>query len=339
MKNNREKGVIICPEHGEFLQNAKNHQNGHSCPKCNTRKISNEEKIEMFRTVHGKRYDYSRFKTTKKDERGIIICSEHGEFLQSLTKHRKGFGCPKCSDCLETIKTLQKNNTTKNETLEMFEKVHGFRYDYSSFKTQYSSEKSIITCPEHGEFLQSAQQHIKGRGCKKCGTDAKRIGSEQYLEKFVEVHNDKYDYSKFSSNKSSELGIIICPKHGEFVQNSIEHNRGVGCPKCRRSKGEEQIEKYLVRKKIDFVAQKMFEGCVYKNRLSFDFHLPKMNTCIEFQGEQHYKPIAFFGGVEKFEIQQKTDQIKKKYCVENRIKLLEVKYTVKDVPNFLETSL
>ena len=33
------------------------------------------------------------------------------------------------------------------------------------------NEKVIITCKEHGDFLQSPNGHLNGHGCYKCGYD------------------------------------------------------------------------------------------------------------------------------------------------------------------------
>ena len=46
----------------------------------------------------------------------------------------------------------------------------------------------------------------------------------------------------------------------------------------------------------------------------------RKNICIEFNGKQHYEPIDFFGGVDRFEKQQINDNIKVNYCNDNNIK-------------------
>jgi hypothetical protein len=48
-------------------------------------------------------------------------------------------------------------------------KIHNYIYDYS--KSIYSTYKSklIITCKEHGDFLQTPDNHWNGKGCPKCG--------------------------------------------------------------------------------------------------------------------------------------------------------------------------
>ena len=52
--------------------------------------------LERFRKVHRKKYDYSKIEFRYKSFPIIIICSEHGEFKQTLTKHLNGSNCPMC---------------------------------------------------------------------------------------------------------------------------------------------------------------------------------------------------------------------------------------------------
>ena len=99
-----------------------------------------------------------------------------------------------------------------------------------------------------------------------------------------------------------------------------------GCPKCRLSKGEQRIMEFLQRNNIEFECQKKFDGLVNRKPLSFDFYLPKYNTCIEFDGLQHFSPIDAFGGIESFQILKSNDNKKDKFCQENNIKLIRISY-------------
>ena len=47
---------------------------------------------------------------------------------------------------------------------------------------------------------------------------------------------------------------------------------------------------------------------------------------IEFDGEQHFKPIEKFGGVENFEKTLKRDNTKNEWCKNNNKKLFRIKY-------------
>lgn len=60
--------------------------------------------------------------------------------------------------------------------------------------------------------------------------------------------------------------------------------------------------------------------------LPFDFYLPELNICIEYDGEQHFKENRHFGGKEYLEKTKYHDQIKNEYCKNNNIKLIRIKY-------------
>ena len=57
---------------------------------------------------------------------------------------------------------------TTEEFIKRAQEVHGDRYDYSKVEYVNIYTKVCITCPEHGDFLQVARQHLIGRGCSKC---------------------------------------------------------------------------------------------------------------------------------------------------------------------------
>lgn len=80
------------------------------------------------------------------------------------------------------------------------------------------------------------------------------------------------------------------------------------------------------RNDIEFIEQFRFDDCRYKNPLPFDFYLPKLNVLIEFDGEQHDRPIERWGGEKAFVLQKKRDLIKNEYCIDKKIKLIRIKY-------------
>lgn len=61
---------------------------------------------------------------------------------------------------------------------------------------------------------------------------ANKLSQEHVIKQFKEKHKDKFDYSKVDYKSSTEKVIIICKKHGEFLQLPHVHKRGAGCRKC-----------------------------------------------------------------------------------------------------------
>ena len=132
---------------------------------------------------------------------------------------------------------------TTEEFIQRAREVHGDKYDYSLSVYTTKKNKVKIICPKHGVFEQSPDGHLRGQGCPKC--KGEKLSREQMgtLEDFVErankVHNNKYDYSKFVYNGMHSKSTIICPEHGEFIQEGANHLAGKGCPECaKRTIGE-----------------------------------------------------------------------------------------------------
>jgi hypothetical protein len=115
-------------------------------------------------------------------------------------------------------------------------KVYDNKYDYSKVIYKNKNTKVCIICPIHGEFEKYPLDFLRGQGCQKCkyleNSKQRKLTTEEFIEKAKKVHGDKYDYSKVEYTHSKEKVCIICPKHGEFWQNSHNHLQGQTCPKC-----------------------------------------------------------------------------------------------------------
>ena len=70
----------------------------------------------------------------------------------------------------------------------------------------------------------------------------------------------------------------------------------------------------------------VFKKCRNKAELPFDFYLPSINMCIEYDGEQHYDPNNFYNKKRGFEYRRRNDEIKTNFCKQNSIKLLRIRY-------------
>ena len=347
------------------------------------RKLTTEEVIERFREIHGDKYDYSEFEYINATTKGKIICPIHGEFWQSSNVHLRGVKCPKCAFI---NKDRDYFRLTKEIFLERANKRHSDKYEYDLSNFENSNSNIMIKCPKHGWFEQNVRRHLNGQGCPKCGADSKRekmaISLEEILNRFREIHGDKYDYSKFEYENCHAKGIIICPIHGEFLQTSNSHLLGNGCPKCvgrdktteefiieakqihgdrydysltnyvnastkveikcnqcgktfyqvpwshlqnhgcpycKMSKLEIEIEDFLKENEIEYESQKRFE---WLGKQSLDFYLPKYNIGIECQGEQHFYGSRCFGKKEMQDVIIERDVKKYNLCNANGVKLL-----------------
>lgn len=234
--------VIICRKHGRFSQIAAEHIRGRGCPHCanekkyqNLFKCINGEKripkaglrkdtakfIQEAKGVHGDVNDYSETEYLGSQKPVTIICRKHGRFVQIASEHLRGRGCPKCG----------RNCVSISEFKKRVNKKHRGKYDLEKVVYKKLTDKVIIVCPLHGDFLQVARNHMKGQGCPKCASNA-AYSNEIFRKKSEEQHGPTYGYERSVYRGAQEEVEITCGKHGSFFQIAASHWNGQGCPKC-----------------------------------------------------------------------------------------------------------
>jgi hypothetical protein len=104
-----------------------------------------------------------------------------------------------------------------------------------------------------------------------------------------------------------------------------------GCPVCLYKR-----EKF-VKSILDNLNQKceIHKHFNIPQRVHVDFYLPDKNMIIEYNGQQHYRPVKFGGyddklSIVRFKKQTIRDANLRKYTYENNIKLLEIPYSLSD---------
>lgn len=273
--------TITCKQHGQFQSTINSHLKSiHGCLKCskiktNDFRAKNKAKfIERSKTIHGDAYDYSKVNYTLGDNKVIIICNKHGEFLQKPKDHVNGNGCYKCG--LDKIKN--KNNAvkiTKEIFLKRSEKTHTIKYDYSQTIMDGVDNKITIICYDHGKFTQSARLHMSGANCPLCANKINAqnmaLSHDQFVEKAMAVHGNVYNYSFDSYINSGQKINILCNIHGIFSQTPNAHLVGQGCPECGKIKLAQIFkEKVLTNEEFIEVSKNAhgdkydYKNCVYK---------------------------------------------------------------------------
>lgn len=181
-------------------------------------------------------------------------------------------------------------------------------------------------CPICNNVFIVSSQHLRDKKkpismCDKCNRhkyidlSGQRFGKLTVLRRDLETNNRRVKYIC-----QCECGSVVSVQSNHLIDGSI-----ISCG-CIISSGEELISQYLSFRNIVFEKQKTFSDCKDSRLLRFDFYLPELNVAIEYQGEQHYKSIEFFGGYSRFIDGLKKDNIKRDYCNQNDIKLLVIPY-------------
>ena len=219
--NAKTRVKIICPVHGIFEQIPYNHLSGKGCKECGcvengrNRSITLEKFLEKARKVHGDKYDYSKSKIENYKTKIEIICKIHGSFFQTPNNHLCGKGCKECGK-ESTLNHIQENCSSNTEDFIQKSKIlHGDTYDYSKVEYVNNSIQVEIKCEEHGSFLQSPRDHLRGHGCHTCGLLKARhfLGTSKLEEDFVSFIRSFYSGEVITSVRDKippmELDIFL----------------------------------------------------------------------------------------------------------------------------------
>lgn len=232
----------------------------------------------------------------------------------------RGGGCVKCghdklaSQFVKTHEQYIKELNAINPNIEVIG-------EYENSKTKILHRCKI----DNYEWYVIPGNILQGTSCPKCAGNY-HLTHDEYVAKIKEINPDIDVVEEYINSQTKILHKCIIHDYEWYVIPNNIITKNVGCPKCNISKGELEISKWLEEHNIMFEPQKKFNDCKDVRSLPFDFYLCDSNVCIEYDGEQHYKSVEYFGGEEAFALRQKHDKIKTDYCERNGIKLIRIAY-------------
>lgn len=301
-------------------------------------KISKEEAIEKL----------------NKHNSNIILIGEYSGYLDktqfkckvcgnviftsvcNILHTRRKNGCIKCEKRSKNKKERSRSKSHEQYLVEI-QNIWGDlieiigQYDRGSKKIEAKCNKcGLIWNPE-------AKALLANHGCPKCGHEKNRKSTQKkhstYVDEVSKVHNNRI--SVIGNYEANDRRILVRCNKCQYEWLPVARNmlKGRGCPKCKLNKGETLIYNILIDLDINFKAQYIIKGLKTLNDgvPIFDFAIfdadDRVKLIIEFDGIQHYKPIDIWGGEERFFRQQIIDDYKNRYCDENNIKMVRIKYT------------
>ena len=308
---------------------------GYGCPNCthSRRKKTHEEFIAQLKNINPNIEILGKYLGSKhKIECRCKVCNNKWSTTPDHLLH--GTGCIECQ-------------TKKPRTPESFVddmkninpniKILG---NYIDNKTKI--ECRCLICDNEWDVLPKSL--LQRHGCPNCARgklNSRRKTHEEFVNELKNANSKIKVITKYINDKTKiECRCLICGhKWKSRPSNLLNSNR---CPNCAKPKSEEKIERYLQFNDISYISQQKFDNLtgVGGKPLSYDFYLFDHNILIEFQGEQHYKPIDYFGGIDKFKIQQEHDKRKRRYAKEHNFDLLEIcYYDVDNIEQILDKKL
>jgi hypothetical protein len=335
--------IVICLIHGQFEVRPADHKRGIGCKKCSKEsriqynKLDTDSFIKKSIQIWGNKYNYSKTNYIGSNNKVIIICDKHGEFEQLPSNHYI-YGCGICGR-EKNVRRIELNEKSKNNFEINSNNIHNNFYDYTKSVYIDAKTKVIVICKEHGEFNVSPNNHLRGKGCRKCGTikmaNSKIKPYKKYYDEFIKLYNDNYDYSCVEWKGSSYPISILCKKHGLFIVVPYLHQRGKGCPKCSNQHSKISIQ-WLTYMEIKYSvkiihAQNQGEYLIPNSRYKADGYSESINTIFEFHGDfWHGNPILYDKnkvnirlGLTFGELHEKTLQ-KSNFIRENGYNLIEI---------------
>lgn len=276
----------------------------------------------------------------------------------------------------DLIKVVQKSKNWKN-LIGNINEEYGTFYDSTTFESvfKYINQLNIDTShfelrgrePQvsNEEFLRLLKESTSwdelmrklgfksglSRGYKFCKEKVKELNASINHFTFlpVDINFSKKELEEALKkstgwyNTCENLGLI---PSGHIVGRLQENVTRVGINIDKivfdsiKSRGELFTKNFLEDHGISYMPQKRFPDCKHKYPLPFDFYLPDQNICIEFQGEQHFKPIDFEGCNDEEKIKENfkntiiRDNIKRNYCKSKGIPLVEIT-NIEEIPEKL----
>ncbi len=165
-----------------------------------------------------------------------------------------------------------------------------------------------------------------------------------YLDNMLQEQNciritNINDFNNFKRSRKIEVKCLI----HDYVWSACVKNllQGTACPLCH-NKSEGFVHNLL----LDIIGieniERQYYLCDYeyqgnKHKVFVDFFIPYLNHIIEYNGLQHYEKIDGWNGDVGFEKRKYRDNIVKKFCIENNIKLTIIdgrEYKSVHVPRF-----
>lgn len=155
---------------------------------------------------------------------------------------------------------------TKLTTQTFIEKsklIHGDKYDYSVSVYTTIKNKIQIICPIHGEFSQTAEKHLNGRGCIKCG---EKKCKQTVLTKYGvnNVFSTEWCKEKIKNTLLNKYGVDSPIKNLD-IKNKIKNTcfKQYGVENPFQSKDIIQ-NKILPRRNIKEIVKKIKQTCFEK---------------------------------------------------------------------------
>lgn len=216
---------------------------------------------------------------------------------------------------------------------------HYGRWKVLNVVKNYKNKKTycdcICLCDKHTRKMVYKNSLLNGDstscGCLRVKLARERYGIDRTGERYGNLIIREMLYG-YQNGQTYCRCICDCGQESiVYVGNLLQgYTHSCGCEE-HKSYGERLIKEILNDNGIYYNYNYRFNDCRNILPLPFDFYLKDYNTCIEYDGIQHFKAVEFFGGEKAFELTKQNDAIKNQYCKDNHINLIRIPYTLSEL--------
>lgn len=265
-------------------------------------------------------------------------CGSIKSLRASIIKKAQTCGCKQNND-KKSKKPVQKKPKTKNNfrgidlTGERFSRLLVLEYADQEHQVFYNDKhKNTWKCQcDCGNICYVTTENLKRGDTPSCGciTKENRRKSLKDLSGQKFGHLTVLNFIGTINGNSKYMVQCDCGKIYEIYTNNLTQGCTTSCGCTKQSHGQQKIREILTSNHINFISQKIFKDFKFKDTNGtpkFDFYLPDKNIIIEYDGQQHFRPIFNFDTQQSFQIRQKHDKEKNQYCFQNNITLIRIPY-------------
>lgn len=177
------------------------------------------------------------------------------------------------------------------------------------------------------EYCVVANSFLQGTRCPECFGN-KRKTTEEFRKEVEEKSDGTIELKSEYVNNRVKVAFYHKECGNTYKATPKDFLRGNRCPFCKQSKGERMVRGILESFNASFEIEKSYEDLKVNHQyLPYDFYLPEHNLLIEYDGEQHFKEVEYFGGAKKLQSQKRRDTLKNDYAERHGYNLLRIPYT------------
>lgn len=298
------------------------YNSGYNCPNC---KLEKEKEITIEKL---KKFGFDLKKDHKfkgKNKKNKLKCINCG-YIWDISPKRILSDKRRCPNCSTREAKFRSKFFSKLKKLNI---ILLTKYKNSGTPVQLKCQNCntfMSSCPDN--FMRQEQ------GCYHC---IRTISIDDCRKRLSGKNIEVLDYFSFSSKAK-----VKCLKCG-YIWRTIPDKlyRISGCPICNSKKNEKLTFKYLKQLLPETKIYHQFKLKIQNKKfiVDFKFNFNKKTYYLEYNGQQHYEPIDFFGGKKSFEKQQHRDQSLRIFCKKNNIILIEIdgrKYKDELIYNYIK---